>query len=256
MLVVNLFGAPGAGKSTAAAYISAKLKMEGINAGLVTEFAKDKVWENNEEVFKNQAYLFGKQSFKISRCKDKVDIIITDSPLPLSILYNKDPVLGEDFNKTVMNVFNSYENINYFINRVKPYNHIGRHQTEKESNALKELLIKLLNERDIKYDEIDGDKEGCEYVSSQLIKIMKLLSSPKEEYHSFSAVTDERIVDMPTIDANLINHGYWINAYPKIEPNPMFMYGICSECEFEQSLSDSLKYCPECGAKMDLKQRF
>ena len=43
--------------------------MKGINAELITEFAKDKVWENNEDVFKNQAYLFGKQSFKMSRCR-------------------------------------------------------------------------------------------------------------------------------------------------------------------------------------------
>lgn len=43
MLVVNMFGAPGAGKSTGAAYIFSKLKMAGVNAELVTEFAKDKV---------------------------------------------------------------------------------------------------------------------------------------------------------------------------------------------------------------------
>lgn len=45
--------------------------------------------------------------------------------------------------------------------------------------------------------------------------------------------------------------GKWINAYPKIETNPMFMYGICSECGFEQSLSGKLNFCPNCGAKME-----
>lgn len=44
--------------------------------------------------------------------------------------------------------------------------------------------------------------------------------------------------------------GKWINAYPDIEPNPMLMYGICSVCGFEQSISDKLKYCPNCGARM------
>lgn len=42
-LVVNLFGTPVAGKSTGAAYIFSELKMRGINAELVTGFAKDKV---------------------------------------------------------------------------------------------------------------------------------------------------------------------------------------------------------------------
>ena len=88
MILINLFGAPGAGKSSGAAYIFSKLKMNGINTELVTEFAKDKVWENNNEVFKNQAYIFGKQYFKISRVADKVDVIVTDSPLLLSAFYN------------------------------------------------------------------------------------------------------------------------------------------------------------------------
>lgn len=52
-LVVNLFGEPGAGKSTGAAYVFAMLKMAGVDAELVTEYAKDKVWESNTEVFKN-----------------------------------------------------------------------------------------------------------------------------------------------------------------------------------------------------------
>ena len=120
MIVINLFGAPGAGKSTGAAYIFSQLKLKNINAELITEFAKDKVWEENKEVFKNQAYIFGKQSFKMSRCKDKVDVIITDSPLFLSALYNSDKVLGEDVNNVVLNVFNSYDNFNVFIQRVKP----------------------------------------------------------------------------------------------------------------------------------------
>jgi len=160
MIVVNLFGVPGAGKSTGAAYIFSQLKMRGINAELITEFAKDKVWEENTEVFKNQAYLFGKQSYKISRCKGKVDVIVTDSPLPLSVFYNDDEVLGEDFNKTVMNVFNSYDNLNYLLLRVKPYNPKGRHQTEEESNALKQPMINLLCGRNIEYTEHDGNIDG------------------------------------------------------------------------------------------------
>ena len=56
---------------------------------------------------------------------------------------------------------------------------------------------------------------------------------------------------LPTEDVAPIRHGRWINAYPDIEPNPMFMYGICSECGFEQGISKYLNYCPNCGAKMD-----
>ena len=54
-------------------------------------------------------------------------------------------------------------------------------------------------------------------------------------------------------DVAPVRHGRWIDAYPDIEPNPMFMYGICSECGFEQGISKYLNYCPNCGAKMDLE---
>lgn len=173
MIVVNLFGVPSAGKSTGAAYIFSQLKMKGINVELVTEFAKDKVWENNEEVFKNQAYIFGKQSFKMSRCKDKVNVVVTDSPLPLSIFYNQDEILGESFNQTVMNVFNSYQNLNYLLLRTKPYNPIGRLQTEEESDALKQPMINLLNSRGINYKEMTGDEIGYKGIIREIMLELK-----------------------------------------------------------------------------------
>lgn len=52
-------------------------------------------------------------------------------------------------------------------------------------------------------------------------------------------------------DVAPVRHGRWINAYSDIEPNPMFMYGICSECGFEQGISKYLNFCPNCGAKMN-----
>ena len=56
------------------------------------------------------------------------------------------------------------------------------------------------------------------------------------------------------IEISRVRHGRWIDAYPDIEPNPMFMYGICSECGFEQGISKYLNYCPNCGSKMDLEE--
>lgn len=168
MIVVNLFGVPGAGKSTGAAYIFSNLKMRGINAELVTEFAKDMVWENNTEVFKNQAYIFGTQSFRISRCQDKVDVIVTDCPLFLTAFYNKSPILGKQFNDVVFNVFNSYNNVNYFIDRVKDYNPIGRLQTEKEAQALREPMLKMLKDYNVNFTTIDGTFKGYDLIVDEI----------------------------------------------------------------------------------------
>lgn len=169
MLVINLFGAPGAGKSTGAAAVFSSLKMNNVNAELITEFAKDKVWEGSKEVFNDQLYILGKQNFKLSRVKGKVDVAVTDSPIILSSLYNKD-YDEEIFNNFVLNVFNRYSNLNFFINRVKPYNEVGRFQTEEESDEISKVLKEHLKKFGVPYFEVDGNKKGYNSISKYVME--------------------------------------------------------------------------------------
>lgn len=173
MLVVNMFGAPGTGKSTTAAYVFALLKSWGVNAELVTEFAKDKVWEESVEVFKNQAYIFGKQYFRLSRVKDKVDVAITDSPIILSPFYNTQTELGEAFDQTCFNAFNSFDNVNIFLRRVKPYNPAGRFQTEEESNQVAIDLEKFLLDNNITMRYYDGTLDSGELIAKDVFAMLK-----------------------------------------------------------------------------------
>lgn len=182
MIVVNLFGAPSSGKSTGAAYIFSKLKLNGVNAEYVSEFAKDKVWEESKEVFKNQAYIFGKQYFRQSRLNNKVDVIITDSPLLLSSFYNKnDSPLGEDFQKVVRNVFDSYINNNYFLLRDKPYNPKGRFQTEKESDVLSNELLEYLNNNNIRYEILKGNQDNYDKIVEQVLNYLNSMDKSDED---------------------------------------------------------------------------
>lgn len=59
------------------------------------------------------------------------------------------------------------------------------------------------------------------------------------------------VVETPDEPQKIIHAG-WIRSYPQLEPNPMFQYGICSNCGGEQSIVYDLPYCPWCGAVMDL----
>ena len=169
MKVVNLFGAPGSGKSTGAAYLFAKLKMAGINAELVTEFAKDKVYEDSKEVFNNQTYILGKQCFRQSKLRDKVDVIITDSPLLLSIYYNDDKDIQDELSALTLKIFDSYDNHNYFINRVKPYNPKGRFQTEEEAMTIVDDMKDFLNNYNIPFEERDGNDKGYDLIYNDII---------------------------------------------------------------------------------------
>jgi nicotinamide riboside kinase len=176
-IVVNLTGAPGAGKSTGAAKIFSELKMLGINCELVGEFAKDKTWEHNITALNCQEYIFGKQSYRLARCRNEVDVIITDSPLPLSIIYTKDEKIKEPLTQLVMAIFDSYENINFFINRTTPYNPKGRNQTAKESDALSVEIEELYQRLNIPYTEITGDEEGYQKAIAKVITKLNTVNS-------------------------------------------------------------------------------
>jgi len=160
MLIINLFGTPGSGKSTGAAYVFSRLKLAGINAELVTEFAKDKVYEESKEVFNNQAYIFGKQYFRVSRLIGKVDVVVTDSPLLLSIFYNKSNVGKAYFDSYVRSVHNEFKSLNYFVVRNKPYSRVGRFQSEEESNEMKDRMLCFLKSNCESISEITGDADG------------------------------------------------------------------------------------------------
>ena len=168
--IISMFGAPGAGKSTLASYCFAKLKMMGINCELVTEFAKDKVWEKNNEALSNQIYIFAKQYYRITRCAGKVDVIITDSPLFLSPFYNKDPDIDEPLKELVAKIVAKYDNLNYFLRRVKKYNPVGRLQTEAESNEYGIHIKTMMKSFGIKFREIDGDLMSADMIVQDVIE--------------------------------------------------------------------------------------
>jgi hypothetical protein len=173
MLVVNLFAGPGSGKSTGAAYVFSKIKMAGINAEIIPEYVKDKVWERADKCVQNQAYVFGKQYFRTFRLEGEVDVAITDSPLLLSVVYNNDPVLGEDFNKVVAKVANKYTQLNYFINRVKEYNPKGRFQTAEQSSWISAQIKATLDRMLISYKTVDGNQAGYDIIVEDILKYLK-----------------------------------------------------------------------------------
>ena len=89
-------------------------------------------------------YIFGKQHHKIWRVYGKVDWVITDSPLLLSIYYNNDVAL-KHFNDVVLESFSRFDNRTYFLERddsfFKDEGRVHNLETSKEiDKTLKELL--------------------------------------------------------------------------------------------------------------------
>lgn len=155
--VLNFFSGPGAGKSTLAAGLFHELKKKNINCELVREYAKDVVWEGRIHLLENQIYIFAKQLKRQVDLKDKVDYIITDSPLFLSLYYADN--LTRAFENLVLEEYNKFDNINYFVNRTKEYNPAGRLQTEKEAMDIDFALKCLMTEYRLLYKEASTVEE-------------------------------------------------------------------------------------------------
>lgn len=157
-LVVNFFGGPGAGKSTTAAAVFAECKRRGLLAELVTEYAKDRVWEEAYRTLENQIYVFGKQHHRLWRVADKVDVIVTDSPLLLSLHYGSE--MSPAFRALVAEEHRRLRSLNVMLRRVKPYAPVGRVQTEGQAREIDAALRGILRDSDAEVVEMDGDESA------------------------------------------------------------------------------------------------
>lgn len=157
--VINLFGGPGSGKSTTAAGLFHLMKLNEMNVELVTEYAKDLTWEERYDTLANdQLYVFAKQQKRLQVLKNKVNYVVTDSPLILSLIYRQWNYLPMNFEPLVFEVWDSFQNKNYFITRTKKYVPIGRSQTEEEAKGVDEQVKQFLTIKSIAHDTLEGDE--------------------------------------------------------------------------------------------------
>lgn len=170
-LVVNCFAGPGTGKSTICAQIFSELKWAGVNCEMALEFAKDKVWEGSEHVLENQPYIFGKQLHRMYRLNGKVDVIITDSPLLLSIMY--DASNNVNFENFVVDKFEEFNNINYFIKRHKNYKQEGRLQSFEKAKSLDTYIYNIMVKHNLSFKEVDGNRELAKIIADEIIDKLK-----------------------------------------------------------------------------------
>lgn len=164
-ILVNLFGGPGSGKSTVMAGVFAGLKWHGVNCEMAPEFAKEKVWEESLAVLGNQIYVFGKQLHTIYRLIGKVDVIITDSPLLLSLIYGNE---GDAFRNLVVDVHKRFHNYNIFLTRIKEYNPSGRLQTREEAVEIDNRIKAMLYSNSIVFGELQGNSDAATIIARDI----------------------------------------------------------------------------------------
>jgi len=169
-LIVNLFGGPSVGKSTTSAGVFSLLKLHDIECELVTEYAKDLVWEERHRTLLDQQYLFAKQHHRLWRIADKVNVIVTDCPLMLSIVYGERyKVTMESFNKNVIDIVNGFNNLNILLTRTKRYNTNGRNETEDQAKEVDAAVEKVLSFNNMPWKVVPGNFEGINLVVKEIL---------------------------------------------------------------------------------------
>jgi adenylate kinase len=174
--IVNFFGGPGSGKSTITSGVFYELKRMGLECDNPYEFPKQVAWEENNSQISDQLYIFANQHRGIVRSYGKVDFIILDSPILLSLAYkdgyNKEypaSIYGKGFDDMVIETFSKYHNINFFLRRnEEDFQQTGRFQSYEESLEFDEKIKYHLDANGFPYYCLDINDKTVDTVVSFL----------------------------------------------------------------------------------------
>lgn len=162
---INIFGGPGTGKSTTAALVFGALKQQGKNAELSVEYTKSRIYEEHWSVFDDQIYIFAQMIRQYHRCEGKIDYMISDSPLLLSVVYARyHKNRYKALEPLIIEAVNSYNNINIMLQRTVNYQQEGRHQNEQEANNVDEIIKQVLSDYDQPIIELPVDDTTIERI--------------------------------------------------------------------------------------------
>ena len=183
-IIVNLLSPPSGGKSTTRAGIFYFLKVAGIRCEEAIEYAKGKVYEGSDPVLKNQIYVFGKQHHMTTRCMGQVNVIVSESPLLLSIVYDEEysEHPSSALKALVLEEHSKFINMNYYLVKPKdrPYEEYGRTQKEAGANIIGDRILRVLGENNIPYKTLESTHEIVLLIVEEVKAMIKSLEDEGE----------------------------------------------------------------------------
>jgi hypothetical protein len=150
-LVISFYGSPNSGKTVAASSMFALLKKEHVDVGLVTEYARQAVVEQNTLAISDQLFIWANQNHHIYCAYQHYQVVVTDSPILLGTIYNEDD--SGHLKQVIINEYHKYNNFNILLtlNTSHPYSMAGRVHSYTESMSIQNQLVELLDNEEIPY---------------------------------------------------------------------------------------------------------
>lgn len=159
--VINLIAGSGVGKSTCAAGLFYHMKLKGINCEQVQEYVKSLAWAGHKIDPLDQITIVGEQAKREKLLYNKVDYIVTDSPLVLGGIY--DEFYNKDISSSQSALHfikkSNIEHIYFVLKRNKPFDPRGRFEDEATAIKIDNFVNKKLTEWNISYNIIESEDD-------------------------------------------------------------------------------------------------
>lgn len=169
-LVVNIFGGPGSGKSTLASHLFFALKQRGVEAASPEEHAKLAIWSDQPWLLDQQAILLGRTWETVHALRNKVDVIIVDSPILLCSVYahDKEPIC---FHQLVADIHRRTDRVNLLMSRDPDleYSTNGRRESAREAQIVDERIITTLDAHSEPFMQIARDSAAIEDIVESIL---------------------------------------------------------------------------------------
>jgi len=176
MIVLNIFGGPGVGKSTLAADVFAQLKKSGINAELCIEYAKDLIFAGHENVLDSQLVVFAEQYRRMwVHKKNDTEVLICECPLLINLAYDyyhlenmREP---ESFRQLVKDKHFDFDNLNYHIirNSKDKYNTFGRIHSARLAARIDDVITLMIKAVEIKVCKINKVDASTKLITTNIL---------------------------------------------------------------------------------------
>jgi hypothetical protein len=172
--VINIIGGPGCDKSLFTSAIVLNLHLRGKTVETIPDFAKTKVWLQDQEALRNQ-WAIAQHHFELLEVLDgQVRFLVTECSLPQLLYYNENYADNIcDVGKThqqILDWHGQFNNVNVMVRRNpnKRYVRSGRLHDEAQAVQIDEGLQALLIRENIPFTLLDADPAAIQAFAETL----------------------------------------------------------------------------------------